>query len=439
MSIVAASLMALAAAPPVCDIRDHGGVSGDGVHDTAAIQAAVDACTGTGGTVLIPVGEWSTGMVRLGSNMVLELAEGAVLALHPDIALFPEVTTGRAATIDTVRSALLADGVTGLRITGKGRIEGNGEAFWDADFYASGLARPTLPRPGPVIELSDCRDTHVAGITLANMPAYAIRFHRCDGVSARGVTIRNDPRSPNTDGIQIRDTSNVVISGVDIRTGDDAIVLKSGTRPVDNILVENSYLESDDAALKFGTGSRVGVTNSVFRNITIAQSRYGIALFMIDGGTHRANLFEDIAITTGGRHPRQFPIFIDIDRREADRKLGRIVDTTFRRLAITTSGASLIAGNPAAPIDGLVLEDVVTDVRGAVDVTRRSAKPRGNVQIAAQAGSTDYSTRPAHMVLAHVRRLVMREVAFSEAATTDRRQAIIGIDVSAKEAAYGPA
>ncbi|GIX18346.1 MAG: hypothetical protein KatS3mg120_0022 [Erythrobacter sp.] len=327
MSIVSASLLALAAAPPVCDIRDHGAASGDGAHDTAAIQAAVDACAGTGGTVLVPAGEWSTGLVRLGSHMVLELAEGAVLALHPDIALFPAVEIARDADITPARAALLADGVSGLSITGAGRIEGNGDAFWDKDFYASGLARPTLPRPGPVIELANCRDTHVAGITLANMPAYALRFHRCERVSARGITIRNDPRSPNTDGIQIRDTSNAVISGVDIRTGDDAIVLKSGDRPVDNILVENSYLESDDAALKFGTGSRVGVTNSVFRNLTIAHSRYGIALFMIDGGTHRNNLFEDIAITTGGRHPRQFPIFIDIDRREADRKLGRIVDT----------------------------------------------------------------------------------------------------------------
>ncbi|MFO6431302.1 glycoside hydrolase family 28 protein [Erythrobacter sp. W302b] len=432
MSILAASLMTLATSP-LCDIRDHGAVSGDGAHDTAAIQSAVDACAGTGGTVLIPAGDWSTGTVRLGSDMVLELAEGAVLALHPDIALFPAVEIARDADITPARAALLADGVSGLRITGKGRIEGNGEAFWDRDFYASGLARPTLPRPGPAIELANCRDTHVEGITLANMPAYALRFHRCDGVSARGITIRNDPRSPNTDGIQIRDTSNAVISRVDIRTGDDAIVLKSGDRPVDNILVENSYLESDDAALKFGTGSRVGVTNSVFRNLTIAHSRYGIALFMIDGGTHRNNLFEDIAITTGGRHPRQFPVFIDIDRREADRTLGRIVDTTFRRIAITTSGASLIAGNPDAPIEGLVLENVVTDVRGAVDVTRRSAKPRGNVQIAAQAGSTDYSTRPGHMVLAHVRGLVMQDVSFSEAATTDQRRAIIGIDVTERE------
>lgn len=441
MTILAPSLMALAATAvsPVCDIRDHGAASGDGAHDTAAIQAAVEVCAGTGGTVLIPPGDWSTGTVHLGSKMTLELAEGAVLALHPDIALFPAVDLARDADITAARAALLADGVTGLRITGKGRIEGNGEAFWDKGFYASGLARPTLPRPGPVIELANCRDTHVEGVTLANMPAYALRFHRCDGVSVRGVTIRNDPRSPNTDGIQIRDTANVVISRVDIRTGDDAIVLKSGDRPVHNVLVEDSYLESDDAALKFGTGSRVGVTNSVFRNITIANSRYGIALFMIDGGTHRNNLFEDIAITTGGRHARQFPIFIDIDRRTADRALGRIVDTTFRRIVITTSGASLIAGNPAAPIEGLVFDDVTTDVRNAVDVTRTSAKPRGNVEIAAQAGSTDYSTRPGHMVLAHVRALVTRAVTFSEAAPGDRRQAIIGIDVRAKESGDGPA
>ncbi len=396
-----------------CDIREFGAVSGDGLPDTAAIQTAVAECEDDGGTVVVPQGDWSTGTVRLGSNMTFLLEEGAILSLHPDITLFPETSVQRDNGFATVRAALLADGVEALRIEGAGRIEGNGEAFWDENFYESGLRRPTLPRPGPVIELANCRDTHISGITMTNMPAYAIRYHRCDGVSAEGITIRNDPRSPNTDGIQLRDTSNAVISEVDIRTGDDAIVLKSGDRAVDNILVENSYLESDDAALKFGTGSRVGVTNSVFRNIEIRNSRYGIALFMLDGGTHANNLFENIVISTGGRNPRQFPIFLDIDRREADRSLGRIVDTTFRNLAIETSGASLIAGNPDAPIEALILQNIALSIRDPFDVTARSAKPRGNITIEEQSGSVDYSTANAHFALGHIDGLRLGAISIS--------------------------
>ena len=416
----------------VCDIRDHGGVAGDGLADTTALQGAIDACAGTGGFVTVPEGDWSTGTVRLGSHMTLRLDQGAVLALHPDIELFPEVEIARDNGTTTVRAAFLADGVTGLRIEGGGQIEGNGEAFWDEDFYNSGLRRPTLPRPGPVIELANCSDTHVDGVTLTNMPAYAIRFHRCDGVSARDVIIRNDPRSPNTDGIQIRDSSNVVISSVDIRTGDDAVVLKSGERVVDNVLVENSYLESDDAAVKFGTGSRVGVTNSRFRNLDIANSRYGIALFMIDGGAHRSNLFENIRITTDGRHERQFPVFIDIDRREADRELGKVVDTTFRNMLITTSGASLLAGNPDAPIEGLAFENVGVRVVEPFDVTSRSAKPRGNINIEAQSGSVDYSTENATFVFAHVSGLDMTNVWVADDASG--REDFVAVDVTPLDA-----
>lgn len=414
--------------PRRCNIADYGAVSGDSEPDTAALQAAVDDCAGLSGIVVIPAGNWSTGTVRLKSDMTLRIDDGAVLALHPEIGLFPEIEIARDRGTATVRSALLADGVSGLRIEGSGRIEGNGEAFWDPDFYASGLRRPTLPRPGPVIELANCSDTHVTGITMANIPAYAIRFHRCDDVSARGITIRNDPRSPNTDGIQIRDTSNAIISGVDIRTGDDAIVLKSGERPVDNIMVENSYLESDDAAVKFGTGSRIGVTNSVFRNLEIANSRYGIAIFMIDGGTHRNNLFEDISIETGGRHPRQFPIFIDIDRREADREFGRIVDTTFRNFTIKTSGASLLAGNPAAPVEGLTIDNFELDVRQAFDVTARPSKPRGNILIETQSGSVDYSTIDAHLVVAHARGVCLTDVSFSSDPGSAREYDVRSID-----------
>ncbi|APE26888.1 glycoside hydrolase family 28 protein [Aurantiacibacter gangjinensis] len=397
-----------------CDIRDFGAVSRDESADTDAIQQAVDQCSGTGGTVLVPAGDWSTGTVRLGSNMTFLIDDGAVLSLHPDIALFPETIIRQDEGTASVRAALLADGVTGLRIDGAGRIEGNGEAFWDEDFYDSGLRRPTLPRPGPVIELANCRDTHLSGITMTNMPAYAVRFHACSDVSATGITIRNDPRSPNTDGIQIRDTSNMRISDVDIRTGDDAIVLKSGQRPVDNILVEDSYLESDDAALKFGTSSHVGVTNSVFRNLQIRNSRYGIAIFMIDGGMHQNNVFENIDIETGGRHLRQFPIFIDIDRRDADRSLGRVVDTVFRDMTIMTGGASLIAGNPEAPIEGLSLQNITISVSGPIDLATASSKPRGNIEIEGQRGSVDYSSANAHFALGHIRGLSLNDIAIVE-------------------------
>jgi len=414
---------------PVCNITDYGAVSADGRVDTHALQNAINDCRGREGTVVLPAGDWSTGALRLGSNMTLQIDEGAVLSLYPDIDLFPEFVSETDDGVVRIRAALFAEGVSGLRITGKGRIEGNGASFWDEDFYNSGLRRPTLPRPGPTIELADCSDTHVSGITLTNMPHYAVRFNRCDGVSAEDLTVRNDPRSPNTDGIQIRDTSNAVLRRLDIQTGDDAIVLKSGKRVVDNILVEDSNLQSDDGAIKFGTGSAVGVTNSVFRNIDIAKTRYGVAIFMLDGGHHKNNLFENIRIENGGRHARNYPIYMDIDRREADRSLGQIENTTFRDIEIVTNSASLIAGNPAAPIRNVKLERIKMTVPDPLDLTARPSKPRGNINIEDQGGSVDYSTRAAHFVFGHIEGLTLRDVSIETAAVPSERVGATLIDV----------
>src|SRR5581483_6618891 len=59
----------------VYNVRDFG-AKGDGqTLDTAAVQAAVDACTrDRGGTVLIPAGDFVIGTLELKSNVTLHLS-----------------------------------------------------------------------------------------------------------------------------------------------------------------------------------------------------------------------------------------------------------------------------------------------------------------------------------------------------------------------------
>jgi len=423
----------------VCSPFEYGGVAGDGQPDTGAIQAAIATCAGTGGRVEIGKGVWDIGLIRLGSDMEFHLAEGSVLRLIPDIEAFPRVdSTLDPANPNTVLTAIFGFKVSNLTISGTGRIEGNGAAFWDPDFYNTGLKRPTLPRPEPTLELVGCRNVVVRDITMVDLASFAIRFRNCDTVRAEGVTIANDPRSPNTDGIQIRDTDGAIITGVDIRTGDDAIVLKSRSRVTRNVIVENSYLESDDGALKFGTSSHMGFQDNIFRDITIADSRYGIAIFMIDGGRHANNRFERISIATGGRHRRTYPIFMDIDRREADRRFGEIEGFVFEDINIRSRGSVLVAGNPSAPIRDVTLRRVRVAVpEDAEDLVNGSTKPRGNKDIKDQAGSVDYARTAANLVFGHIEGLRLEEVSVSVADEDTNRAGIALIDVKTDGAPQG--
>lgn len=411
----------------VCNVVAFGASPDDAVADTAALQAAIDACAGAGGRVVVPAGAFDTGMLTLGSDMILDLNEGAILRLIPDIALFPEIVVPRpGANADRFRTAFYAPGVTGLSIVGTGAIDGNGPDFWDDNYYQSGLRRPTLPRPQPVIEISDCKNVSVTGLTLRNLPAAALRLHRCTDTHVQDLTIWNDPRSPNTDGIQVRDSSNVLIEGVRISTGDDAIVLKSDERIVENVRVRSSVLESDDSGIRFGTGSAVGVRNSVFSDIEIRRSRYGIAIFMIDGGRHDNNLFENISISTGSRHARDYAVFVDIDRRTADRSLGEIDNLTFRNVSVTTDANILIAGSPESSLGTLNLSGVrMKLVSPLIDLERAASKPRGNINIESQAGSVDYSGELATVTIAHVQQLNVDGLVLDDAANSMRADVVL--------------
>src|SRR5581483_7137044 len=81
---------ASAAAPPSASRQDAGsriynirdfGAKGDGkTLDTAALQAAIDACTADGGgTVLVPAGTFVIGTVELKDNVTLHIAAGGTL------------------------------------------------------------------------------------------------------------------------------------------------------------------------------------------------------------------------------------------------------------------------------------------------------------------------------------------------------------------------
>ena len=417
-------LSAPGAATPTCRPESFGGKPDDDRPDTAALQAAIASCAGRNGVVLVGAGEWWVGGLMLGSDMAFRLEAGAILRLVPDIRLYPALGDGQQ------HAALFAPFARNLRIEGPGSIDGSGPAFWDENFYELGIPRPTLPRPAPVIEFVDCRDVVIDGLRMVNLPGYAIRFHRCENGLARDVYIRNDLRSPNTDGIQIRDSADIRVQRADIRTGDDAIVLKSGARAVERIVVEDSRLASDDAAIKFGTGSRIGVRDSAFRRNVIEETRYGIAIFAIDGGVHERNVFEDTTITTGGRHGRTYPLFVDVDRRETDRPWGGVSGLTFRRLTVASGGASLIAGNPNGLLKDIRIENVRVSRRGEPeDLKRRASKPRGNVNIETQPDSVDYSTRDAEIVIAHARDVYFDGLILPDCAELGGRRPLELIDV----------
>jgi polygalacturonase len=113
----------------VYDVRDFG-AKGDGTTlDTAAVQAAIDACAvDKGGTVLVPAGNFVVGTLELKSNVTLHLAaQGRLLGSGS-----PEhykagngIPPGNGNIV--LISAANAENIT---IEGPGAVDGNGAKFF---------------------------------------------------------------------------------------------------------------------------------------------------------------------------------------------------------------------------------------------------------------------------------------------------------------------
>src|ERR1700683_4931662 len=98
---------------PLCNPRAYG-AKGDGTaKDTAAIQAAIDACAAKGGgTVRLTAGTYLSAPIVLKSNITLQLDKGATLLGSPDHADYPDKVEFRLPALQSLISALNAENVT---------------------------------------------------------------------------------------------------------------------------------------------------------------------------------------------------------------------------------------------------------------------------------------------------------------------------------------
>ena len=107
------------------DVRAFG-ASGDGKKmDTAAIQAALDACNKAGGgAVRLPAGTYLSKPIWLHSKTTLQLDAGAMLKATDERDDFAaKITGGFTAFINGI-------GLTDATISGRGTIDGSGGRWW---------------------------------------------------------------------------------------------------------------------------------------------------------------------------------------------------------------------------------------------------------------------------------------------------------------------
>ena len=212
--------------PQVFDILAFGAV-GDGVTEcTAAVQAAIDSCTlSGGGTVLVPEGTFLCRTLYLKDRVDLHLDKGAVLrgiddpeayaSFLPQHDLSMYDSGGNSANANNtgdrrwMKAFLQGNGIEGASITGEGLIDGR--------HVFDSLGEENMRGPHTII-VGEAKDFRIEGVSITRAANYAFLGYALKNAVFKGMHI-----TEGWDGIHIRGGKHVEIADCLFETGDDAI------------------------------------------------------------------------------------------------------------------------------------------------------------------------------------------------------------------------
>lgn len=355
------------------------GAIGNGVQvNTSAIQSAVDECADSGGgIIIIPSGVYVTGTIELKSNIHLYLSPGAILRGSSNINDYiPNPFYHN--EFKKTTSLLWAISQSNITISGEGIIDLNDSNFIDFSQFKMDFGMGTgvslnerqreestakdMERPTQPLFFQDCKHLTLKDFTIKNSPCWTISFHASNDIKINGLTILNNLRTPNSDGIHCCGCKNVIITNSTFICGDDCVAITGITdwnKISEKIIIANCYMTSRSAAIRIGhEASKVKDVN--INNIIISDSNRGVAIFAGKGGSIEnvliTNIIADTRIIAGAWWGKGEPLVI------AANENARISNITVSNVH-TTSDNGIILYSDKSTIQNISLSDWNMELR----------------------------------------------------------------------------
>ena len=246
------------------------------------------------------------------------------------------------------QSPFSAEGAVNIAITGKGIIDGNGDAWrmvkkdkltesnwkklvasggllsadkktWypsEKSFKGSQLKNPGVIQPGKdaafydsvkdflrpnLLVLTACRKILIQGVTFQNSPAWCLHPLICEDLIVRDITVKNPWYAQNGDGIDVESCKNLVIENSVFDVGDDALCMKSGRdeagrkrgKPTENVIIRNCIVYAAHGGFVIGSEMSGGARNIEVTNCTFIGTDIGLRFKTTRG---RGGVVENIVI-----------------------------------------------------------------------------------------------------------------------------------------------
>lgn len=284
------------------------GAVGDGkTLNTEAFKKAIAECSKNGGgRVVVPKGEWLTGVVHLKSNVNLHVQKDATIKFSTDAKDYLPLVHTRWEGMELMHISPLiyAYEQTNIAITGEGTLDGQGKAgFWkwhgnpryggnpdvinqkadraklykmmddnvpvkDRIFGEGHWLRPQFIQP------YKCKNVLIEGVEIIDSPMWEVHPVLCENVTVRKLKIVT--HGPNNDGCDPECCKDVLIEDCYFDTGDDCIAIKSGRNndgrrvgvATENVIVRNCIFKDGHGGITVGSECSGG-----FRNLFAENNR----------------------------------------------------------------------------------------------------------------------------------------------------------------------
>lgn len=273
----------------IFNVTDYGAI-GDGLKDNATnIQDAINAANAAGGGIVeIPPGRYLSGPITLLSSINLQVDTNAMLQMLP-LGTYPGGATN-------AQTFIGCNEVHDLEISGRGRIDGQGPAWWTHYNTNKNLVRPMM------LDLYSCDRLFIHDITFQNPPGHHCGLRDNGGnITISNLTV-NTPynlssgvHAYNTDGLNFVGT-NSIIEDCHISDGDDNIAM-GASGPINGLLITNCTFGTGHG-VSIGSGIAAGISNLTVINCTFNGTENGIRLKSNNdrGGLVQNLIYQDITM-----------------------------------------------------------------------------------------------------------------------------------------------
>lgn len=284
-------------------ITDYGAVADSVTDNAAAIQRAIDECSGNGGgSVIVPAGKtFMAGPFHLASGVDLHLEPNSRIVANPDESVYTESAfkENRGEGMMWISGSDMKN----VSISGTGTIDGNGVAFMGAELDDSYELKPVTdfdPRPH-VLTIINSEKVNIKDVTIRNSAYWTVHLIGCTDVAISDISLLNNLKIRNGDGIDIDHSKKVRVTNCYIESGDDCICLKNRREYEEygschDITVSNCVMTSRSCAVKIGSENMDSIYYVTFNNCIIRDSNRGIGIQNRDEGTVTDVTFDNMYV-----------------------------------------------------------------------------------------------------------------------------------------------